>query len=124
MKRVYLYARLHVTLSSLSIVNLFNENHHPLEALSEDISRILYDATFSELYKRTSLVDIEEMHSVSLEERDFEELCKEFGLLLRMIENIQLRYGALKLGKPLAAHLEYPNCLILEYPAKDTLCLS
>ncbi len=116
----YLYTRLHLTLTRLTLVELFIENNQGLEELSQDLSLVVKEREASTVYDTVVLMDILEMHALSLLETRIEQLCEEFELLVKSIRENAQKYTNYNLGQLYAIHLEYPDCLVLEYrPVKD-----
>ena len=116
----YLYTRLHLTLTRLTLVELFIENNQGLEELSQDLSLVVKEREASTVYDTVVLMDILEMHALSLLETRIEQLCEEFELLVKSIRENAQKYTNYNLGQLYAVHLEYPDCLVLEYrPVKD-----
>lgn len=119
----YLYTRLHLTLTRLTLVELFIENNQGLEELSQDLSLVIKEREASTVYDTVVLMDILEMHALSLLETRIEQLCEEFELLVKMVRENADKYTNYNLGRLHAVHLEYPDCLVLEYrPLKDKIC--
>ena len=95
----YLYTRLHLTLTRLTLVELFIENNQGLEELSQDLSLVVKEREASTVYDTVVLMDILEMHALSLLETRIEQLCEEFELLVKSIRENAQKYTNYNLGQ-------------------------
>lgn len=115
MALVYVYSRLLVSLDSLAISALFEENDISLEELAETVTSIVTDNTLCNVYISSAIEDFLEMHLLKSSELSFEDVLSDFKELLEMVKLVINRPEFSKLGKLRAVHLEKPNTLILEF---------
>lgn len=111
----YLYANLRLSLTTMAIVTLLQRHDKGLEALGEDLLRIIKEELTEEIYKTSSLIDY---LSLTEQELDYqfsqEQVKEELDWLVEEIKLIKRKYSQELRQCPRAIHFEFPNTIVFE----------
>ena len=106
----------------MAIVTLLEHHDRGLEALGEDLSKILEENSMENIYKGAALHDYLTMSELELEysfERD--QIEEELSWLIEEIKFIQEKYKKELQSKPRAIFFELPNTIVFEFLEADKI---
>ena len=116
----YLYANLRLSLTTMAIVTLLERHDKGLEALGEDLIRIIQDKDLEPIYQTSALIDYLTMQEFELDyDFDRSQIEEELNWLVEEIHYLQEKYRREFRMKPRSIHLELPNTIIFELPVQS-----
>lgn len=104
----------------MAIVTLLERHDKGLEALGEDILKIVQDKSLENIYRGSALIDYLTMLESELDyDFDREQIESELIWLVDEIRYLQEKYKQELKVKPRSIHFEFPNTIVFELPIQQ-----